>query len=117
MAAASLRLDTDDTDSLFEALGTKLARILGTRVRVERDGFRRRGKVTHVVVDTAEGRLEATRGRSGPVFLAVRAVRGITLQSSEIGVDDWLARLTSMVREEASRSSDVRSALGQLLDQ
>jgi hypothetical protein len=117
MAAASLTIDTEDTDALFEALGGKLQRILGSRVQVQREGgLRRRHRIGRIVVDTGEGRLEATRSRTGPVFLLVHAVRGITLQTAEIDADDWLARLVAMVGQEASRSNDVRNALGRLLD-
>jgi hypothetical protein len=117
MAAATLNMDTGDTDQLFEALGGKLERILGSRVQVQREGgLRRRHRIGRIVVDTGEGRLEATRSRTGPVFLQVHAVRGITLQTAEITADDWLGRLVAMVGREASRSQDVRSALGRLLD-
>jgi hypothetical protein len=117
MAAATLSMDTGDTDALFEALGGKLERILGTRVQIQREGgFPRRHRIGKIVVDTGEGRLEAARSRTGPVFLLVHAVRGITLQTAEITAEDWLARLVAMVGREASRSSEVRSALGRLLD-
>jgi hypothetical protein len=117
IAAATLTMDTSDTDALFEALGGKLQRILGTRVQVQREGgFRRRHRISKIVVDTGEGRLEAVRSRTGPVFLFVHAVRGITLQTSEVAADDWLERLVAMVGQEASRSNDVRTALGRLLE-
>jgi hypothetical protein len=117
LAAATLNMDTADTDALFEALGSKLERILGTRVQIQRDGgFRRKHRIGKIVVDTGEGRLEATRSRTGPVFLLVHAVRGITLQTAEIAADEWLDRLVAMVGKEAVRSNDVRSALGRLLD-
>jgi hypothetical protein len=117
MAAATLRIDTGDTDALFEALGNKLQRILGPRAQVQREGGLRRNKrIAKIVVDTGAGRLEATRGRTGPVFLSVHAVRGITLQTAEIPADAWLEQLVAMVGDEASRSAEVRNALGQLLD-
>jgi hypothetical protein len=111
------RIDTGDTDALFEALGNKLQRILGPRAQVQREGGLRRNKrIAKIVVDTGAGRLEATRGRTGPVFLSVHAVRGITLQTAEIPADAWLEQLVAMVGDEASRSAEVRNALGQLLD-
>jgi hypothetical protein len=117
LAAASLRIDTGDTEAFFEALGNKLARILGSRVQVQREGGLRRNKrVARIVVDTGAARLEATRARTGPVFLAVHAVRGITLQTAEIGADEWLDRLVALVRDEATRSNDVRNALGRILE-
>jgi len=117
LAAASLRIDATDTDAFFEALGAKLERILGTRARVQREGMLRRNKrVARIVVDTAAGRLEAERSPRGPVFRAAHAVRGITLQTSEISADEWLDRLVTLVREEAARSNDVRYALGRLLE-
>ncbi len=117
LAAASLQIDTSDTDQLFEALGAKLERILGRRVQIRRGGgLRRRQRVERIIVDTGEARLEAVRERTGPVFLAVHAVRGITLQTTEIDADEWLQRLVSLVGQESARSSDVRSALGGLLE-
>lgn len=117
LAAASLRIDTADTDGFFEALGAKLERILGARARVERQGMLRRNKrVTRIVVDTGAGRLEAQRSPHGPVFRSAHAVRGITLRTSEVTADEWLDRLVTIVRDEAVRSNDVRYALGRLLE-
>lgn len=117
MAAASLRIDTTDTETLFEALGNKLERILGTRAQVSREGgFLRRQRVRRIVVDTGFGRLEAVRSRTGPVFSAAHAVRGITLKTTEISADEWLDHLVAAVGQEAARSNDVRNALGRLLD-
>lgn len=116
LAAAGLRIDADDTEAMFGELADKLARILGRRVQLTREGGLRRSKrVMRIVVDTAAGRLEARRDRTGPHFLAVHAVRGITLQTNEISADEWLDQLMGAVREEAARSNDVRAALGRLL--
>jgi hypothetical protein len=117
MAAATLDIDTGDTEQLFEALGGKLERILGRRVQIQREGgFRRKHHIAKIVVDTGDGRLEAARSRTGPVFLLVHAVRGITLQTAEISADDWLGRLVEMVGREATRSDEVRTSLSKLLD-
>jgi hypothetical protein len=117
LAAASLRMDTGDTDQLFQALGEKLERILGRRVEIRRGGgLLRRQRVDKISVDAGENHLEAVRGRSGPVFLTTHTVRGIVLQSTEISADDWLERLVAVVGAESARSSDVRTALGKLLE-
>ncbi len=117
LAAASLRMDTGDTDSLFEALGAKLTRILGPRAEIQRErGLKRHPKIARIVVDVGGDRLEATRARTGVTWLAVHAVRGITLQTTEITADDWIDRLVRLVGQEAARSSDVRTALGGLLE-
>ncbi|MDA8062164.1 MAG: hypothetical protein M0T80_06980 [Actinomycetota bacterium] len=119
VAAASLRIETSDTDVLFESLGDKLERILGGRVKVTREregGMRRRTKrVTRIVVDAGGTRLEAARSRVGPSFSEAHAVRGITLRTHEITAEEWLERLVALVRVEAAGSSDVSSALGRLL--
>ena len=118
LAAASLRIDTADSDALFEALGGKLERVLGGRVQVTRDGgLRRRSKrVVKIVVDAGGTRLEAARSRVGPSFSEAHAVRGITLRTHEISADEWLDRLVALVQAEAAGSSDVRGALGRLLE-
>jgi hypothetical protein len=117
LAAASLRMDTGDTDQLFQALGEKLERILPRRVEIRRGGgLLRRQRVDKISVDAGDNRLEAVRGRSGPVFLTTHTVRGIALQSSEISADDWLERLVVVVGAESARSNDVRTALGKLLE-
>ena len=119
VAAASLRIETSDTDVLFESLGDKLERILGGRVKVTREregGMRRRTKrVTRIVVDAGGTRLEAARSRVGPSFSEAHAVRGITLRTHEITAEEWLERLVALVRVEAAGSSDVSGALGRLL--
>ena len=118
LAAASLRIDTDDTDVMFESLGAKLERILGGRVQVTREGgLRRRSKrVAKIVVDAGGTRLEAARSRVGPSFSEAHAVRGITLRTHEISAEEWLERLVALVRAEAAGSSEVRGALGRLLE-
>ncbi|MHB1928298.1 MAG: hypothetical protein ACYDEN_07605 [Acidimicrobiales bacterium] len=117
VAAAMLRTDTADVDSLLDVLGAKLERILGSRAQVQRDsGFRRSKRVAKIVVDAGGNRLEATRNRTGPSFCDVHAVRGITLRTTEITADEWLDRLVELVKAEAGRSNDVRTALGRLLE-
>lgn len=118
LAAASLRMDTGDTDALFEALGDKLERILGSRAQVTREGgFRRRTKrVVKIVVDAGAARLEAARGRAGASFSEAHAVRGITLRTTELAAEEWLDRLVAIVEAEAARSNDVRTALGRMLE-
>lgn len=118
LAAASLRIDTDNTDVMFESLGAKLERILGGRVQVTREGgLRRRSKrVAKIVVDAGGTRLEAARSRVGPSFSEAHAVRGITLRTHEISAEEWLERLVALVRAEAAGSSEVRGALGRLLE-
>ncbi len=117
LAAATLRLDSGDTDTLFEALGSKLERILGEAARIQREGgFRRRHRVGKIVVDLDGERLEAVRTASGPTFLSVHAVRGVTLKTEEIGADEWLGRLNHLVGRAAVRSATVRDALSGLLD-
>lgn len=118
LAAASLRIDTADTDEMFESLGAKLERILGGRVQVTREGgLRRKSKrVAKIVVDAGGTRLEAARSRVGPSFSEAHAVRGITLRTHEISAEEWLDRLVALVRAEAAGSSDVRGALGRMLE-
>ena len=117
LAAASLRIDTDDIDQMFQALGDKLERILGARARIVRGGgLLRRQRVDRITVDTTDGRLEAVRGRSGPEFLVVHAVRGITLQTSRIEAGEWLQQLVRLVGQESARSADVRAALSGMLE-
>ncbi len=118
LAAASLRIDTGDTDALFEALGGKLERILGGRAQVTREGgLRRRSRrVVKIVVDAGGTRLEASRSRAGASFSEAHAVRGITLRTAELAADEWLDRLVAAVEAESTRSADVRAALGRMLE-
>lgn len=117
LAAATLRIEGGDADALLDGLGAKLERILGRRASIERrGGLRRRNHVGKITVDLDGERLEAVAARTGPTFLAVHVVRGVSLKTEEIGADEWVSRLVTLVGREAERSASVREALGQVLD-
>ncbi|MGH9121359.1 MAG: hypothetical protein ACRDYC_05355 [Acidimicrobiales bacterium] len=118
LTAAVLRGDSDDADRLFDGLGNKLERILGTRVKVEHSGgFLRKAKqVMKITVDLGGERLEAIRERTGPAFRVAHAVRGITLRTEDVPCQQWLDLLIQLVGLEAQRSDAVHQALGRLLE-
>lgn len=118
VAAAMVRSEGSDVDRLFDVLGEKLARILPSRVQLEREGsrLRRSQRVRKIVVDAGDERLEASRERQGPAFRVAHAVRGITLRTEEVALDAWLELLIQVVSREATKSDEVRTSLGRLLD-
>ncbi|HEY7850277.1 MAG TPA: hypothetical protein VIC27_09455, partial [Ktedonobacterales bacterium] len=118
LLAASLRADASDAGAFLEALATKLSGALPQRTQVERGGgmFSRVHPVRRIAVRLGEweyalvaepgGALEASR---------THAVRGITLKSEPLGLDQWIEELSADLTELARTSLQDQTALRRLL--
>ncbi len=118
LLAASLRADADDTLAFTEALATKLAGAFPHRVRVERAGglFSHAHSVRHIAVSLGEWEYTLTHGSSGEVDTArTHSVRGVTLRSEPLGMDEWISALGDELAALALRSAQDHAALRQLL--
>ena len=118
LLAASLRADATDTAAFLEALATKLDGALPQRTQVERGGglFSHNHPVRRLAVRLGEweyalaaqpgGSLEASR---------THAVRGITLKSEPLSLDQWITELSADLAELARTSLQDQMALRRLL--
>ncbi|HEX8728308.1 MAG TPA: hypothetical protein VF739_06790 [Ktedonobacterales bacterium] len=118
LLAASLRADASDAVAFLEALATKLSGALPQRVQVERGGGLfshahpvrriavRLGEWEYALAAQAPGALEASR---------THAVRGITLKSEPLSLDQWINELSAELTELANSSLQDQTALKRLL--
>lgn len=119
LLAASLRADAGDTHAFTEALAHKLEGALPNRVRVERAGglFARSHGVQRIQVQLGEWAYELIAG-PGSALDARRThlVRGVTLKSEQIGLDEWIEALSVDLAELAQHSAQDHAALRRLLE-
>lgn len=118
MLAASLRADAGDTLAFMEALATKLGGALPHRVRVERGGglFARTHPVRLISVNLGDWEYIVTAEPDGQLAAArTHAVRGISLKSEPVPLDQWIEDLSDGLAELARASLQDRTALQRLL--
>jgi hypothetical protein len=116
LVAASLRADADDLRVFAEALTTKLEQSLPGRCHVERSGLLGHGDVRRITVDLGANRFELVRQGESVSTRRSSVVRGVTLKSEELGLDEWIDELAAELVQEADRSERGRIALERLLD-
>ncbi|MGC8510529.1 MAG: hypothetical protein ACP5PB_06625 [Acidimicrobiales bacterium] len=112
LAAASLRANAADLTALLTSLADQLADTLGTRLRVQRGGRRRRD-ATVSAVTVALGSDEFTAALDdGDVRCQVAHVSGgIRIRNEALDLQSWLVRLLDALRAEAAHSDRARAAL------
>lgn len=115
LLAASLRADARDLDAFFEALAAKLSGSLPESTKVEREGFRGRGRVKSISIELANHRYGLERNSSAVSCLRASAVRGIVLKNEELSIDEWIDSLAHDLAETAEQSDRGRLALDRLL--
>jgi hypothetical protein len=115
LVAASLRADADDLRVFVEALTTKLEESFPGRCSVRRAGLRGKGSVRQVSVEMGDSRYELINDDGAISTHRSSVVRGITLKSDQLGLDQWIDALAAEVVAEASRSERGRLALERLL--
>jgi hypothetical protein len=115
LLAASLRADAADLGSGLEVLARKLEGALPGRVRVERGGLLRKGRAERLECDLGEGRYTLAIRHGRPDARRATVVRGVTLKSEELGLDQWIEALARELAADADRSADARAALEKLL--
>jgi hypothetical protein len=115
LVAAYLRADTGDLRVFVEALTSKLEQSFPGRCRVRRAGLFGKGSVRQISVEVGEGRYQLTHAGGAVVTRRSSVVRGISLKSDELALDEWLDSLAAEVVAEAGRSERGRLALERLL--
>jgi hypothetical protein len=115
LVAASLRADAADMRVFVESLTRKLEQSFPGHCRVKRAGMLGKGSVRQVSVELGDGRYELTHDDGTIATRRSSVVRGITLKSEELGVDEWIDALAAEVVAEADRSERGRVALEKLL--
>jgi hypothetical protein len=118
LLAASLRADAGDTGAFLEALAAKLGGALPQRVRVERGGglFSHQHPVHRLAANLGEWEYVIEAGPGGSLNAArTHAVRGISLKSEPLGLDEWIEDLAADLAVLAQRSTQDRAALQRLL--
>ena len=116
LVAASLRADAEDLRIFAEALTTKLEQSFPGRCRVDRSGLLGRGRVRRITVDLGSNRFELLNDDGAVSTRRSSVVRGVTLKSDELGLDEWIDALAGELVQEADRSERGRIALEKLLN-
>jgi hypothetical protein len=118
LLAASLRADASDAVAFLDALATKLGGALPQRTQVERGGglFSHTHPVKRIAVRLGEWEY-ALAAEMGGALSATRthAVRGITLKSEPLSLDQWINELSAELAELARTSLQDQTALKRLL--
>lgn len=115
LVAASLRADAQDLRVFVEALAAKLEQSFPGRCRVQRAGLLGKGNVRRIRVELGDNNYELTHENGAVVARRSSVVRGISLKSEELGLDEWIDALAAQVVSEAARSERGRLALEKLL--
>jgi hypothetical protein len=115
LVAASLRADADDLRVFVEALTTKLEQSFPGHCRVRRAGLLGKGSVRQVSLELGESRYELTHDAGTVSTRRSSVVRGISLKSEELGLEEWIDALATQVVVEAGRSERGRLAVERLL--
>ncbi|MGH7640102.1 MAG: hypothetical protein ACREOL_04210 [Candidatus Dormibacteria bacterium] len=115
--AAALRAEAGDLSTFLEVVASKFEGALPRRTRVEREGgmLRRRHQVRRVCLDLGELQFELAREGGDVAARRTRVVRGITLKSEALGLDEWLHSLAQALSAQAGSSLQDRLALERLL--
>jgi hypothetical protein len=117
LLAASLRADAGDAKAFLDALATKLGGALPDRVRVERGGglFSHDHPVRRLAVALGEWEYMVAAASGGLEAARTHLVRGVTLKSETLGLDEWIEALSAELAALAERSAHDRAALQRLL--
>jgi hypothetical protein len=115
LVAASLRADADDLRMFVEALATKLEQAFPGRCRVRRAGLLGKGSIRQISVELGESRYELTHDDGAVSARRSSVVRGISLKSDELGLDEWIDSLAAQLVSEARGSERGRLVLERLL--
>lgn len=118
LLAASLRADASDTVAFLEALAVKLGGALPHRTQIERDGgiFSHAHHVRRIAVRLGDWEYALAAEPGGALSSSrTHAVRGITLKSEPLPLDQWIEELSAELAELARTSQQDGAALRRLL--
>lgn len=118
LAASLLRTDGANTQTLAEALATKLEIALPQQTRVRRKAtgvLSRRKRVQRVEVRLGDDAFLLSVADGGPQAARAKCVGGVIIKRQELGLEQWLTALDQALADEAHRSEQARQALERLL--
>ncbi len=118
LLAAALRADAGDLGAFLEGLAAKLGGALPHRVRVERGGgFLSHTRPVHrLAVDVGDWAYLIESQPSGALNAArTHMVRGISLKSESLALDEWIDALSAELAALAQRDAREHAALQRLL--
>lgn len=117
VVAAAIRADAADLRSFMDAFAVKLADALPGQVTVEREGglFQKEHRVRRIAVDLDDRHYELVRAGSSVDARTAHKVRGITLKTEDVPLQDWIDSLARHLTAHAERSASARAALNRLL--
>lgn len=115
LLAAALRADATDVRTFVEALATKLELSFPERCRIDRGGLLGKKHVKRIAVELGDGRYELANEDGAVSARRSSVVRGISLKSEELSLEEWIDRLAAELVAEADRSERGRDALQRLL--
>jgi spore maturation protein SpmB len=113
---AALRADTADLSMFLDVIAVKLADALPDHTQVERTAWPRR-RVRAVTVDlgtVGNRRFRLQRGHGIQADIA-HVVKGVTLSTQRVQVDEWLRALATSLAEFGAAQARGREALDRLL--
>lgn len=110
---AALRADTADLAMFLDVIAVKLSDALPGHTRVERSGWPRR-QIRAVSVDMGDRQFRLHRAHGIQADIA-HVVKGVTLSTQRVGVDEWLRALATSLSEFAAAQARGREALDRLL--
>ncbi|MHB8320296.1 MAG: hypothetical protein ACYDEP_13905 [Acidimicrobiales bacterium] len=114
LLAGSLRADSGDVRILLRVLVEKLSDALGSRLTVERSGgrfFKKPGELQKITVELGDDQLIACVVSDRLECTVSRSSGGIRIRSEKVPTEEWIRRLLSALRDEASTSEATRTAL------
>jgi hypothetical protein len=113
MAVSQLASNGTDLRIMLKLLVGQLADVLGDRIAVERAGgrFRKSDEIKSVQITLGNDTLRADVDGATVRCSIGHASGGIRIRSEQVGMDAWLTRLLTILRDEASHSEQTRLAL------
>ena len=115
LLAASLRADTTDMRAFVQALASKLEGSFPQHVRVQRGGRFSDKRVRRIEVELGDSRYELESDRGDVACRRRAVVRGISLKTEELPLEEWIHRMSEELVSVAEQSERGRAALEQLL--
>ncbi len=117
--AASLQLDRKEARSLVESLATMLQGALPDQVTVTRGGWMlsKDKPIEELLIKFDEMHYQTVKQKGGISYSAkaLKIVRGISLKSTELELDDCVSKIVEELTRMAERNSRMRIALNKFI--
>jgi hypothetical protein len=113
MAVSQLASNSTDSRIMLKLLIEQLSGVLGDRISVEHAGgrFRKSSEIKTVQITLGDDTLRAEVEGATVRCSVGHASGGIRIRSEQVGMDAWLTRLLTILKNEATHSEQTRLAL------